>query len=112
MKNRLFESFFIEGIKISIGKNERENIALLKEARAEDIWIHIRGVPSSHCIIHCGKSKISDIILYKVAEILIGFTKDFSGNYTIDYTKRKFVKITQGANVIYGKEQTLQLKKD
>lgn len=107
-----FESFFIEGIKVSIGKNEKENIALLKEAKAEDIWMHIRDVPSSHCIIHCGKSKISDIILYKAAKILIGFTKDFSGNYNVDYTRRKFVKITQGANVVYAKEQTLQVKKD
>lgn len=107
-----FESFFIESIKVSIGKNEKENIALLKEAKAEDIWMHIRDVPSSHCIIHCGKSKISDIILYKAAKILIGFTKDFSGNYNVDYTRRKFVKITQGANVVYAKEQTLQVKKD
>ncbi|MBX7490825.1 NFACT family protein [Helicobacter turcicus] len=111
-KNKQFESFFIESIKVSIGKSERENIALLKEARAEDIWMHIRDIPSSHCIIHCGKSKISDIILYKAAKILIGFTKSFSGNYNVDYTRRKFVKITQGANVLYAKEQTLQLKKD
>ncbi|WP_299549192.1 NFACT family protein [uncultured Helicobacter sp.] len=111
-ENKQFESFFIEGIKVSIGKSGRENIALLKEARAEDLWMHIRNLPSSHCIIHCGKSKVSDIILYKAAKILIGFTKSFGGNYDIDYTKRKFVKITQGANVVYAKEQTLQLKKD
>lgn len=111
-ETKQFESFFIEGIKVSIGKNERENIALLKEAHSDDIWMHIRNLPSSHCIIHCGKSKISDIILYKAAKILIGFTKSFSGNYDIDYTRRKFVKITQGANVVYAKEQTLRLKKD
>lgn len=110
--SRQFESFFIEGIKVSIGKNAQENIALLKEARAEDIWMHIRGIPSAHCIIHSGKTKISDIVLHKAAEILVGFTKSFCGNYAIDYTKRKFVKITQGANVVYAKEQTLQYKKD
>ena len=97
---------------MSIGKNERENIALLREAKAEDIWLHIRGIPSSHCIIHCGKAKISDIILQKAAQILVGFTKDSNENYAIDYTKRKFVKITFGANVVYAKAQTIQLKKD
>ncbi|WP_026943317.1 NFACT family protein [Helicobacter rodentium] len=111
-KIKLFESFFIAGIKVSIGKNERENIALLKESKAEDIWLHIRGIPSSHCIIHCGKAKISDIILQKAAQILVGFTKDSAENYAIDYTKRKFVKITFGANVVYAKAQTIQLKKD
>ncbi|EFR48280.1 hypothetical protein HCMG_00453 [Helicobacter canadensis MIT 98-5491] len=109
--SKSFESFFIEGFKVSIGKNEKENIALLKEAKADDIWMHIRDIPSSHLIIHCGKNKIPDIILQKAAKILVGFLKSFSGNYEVDYTKRKFVKITQGANVIYGKEQTLQITK-
>lgn len=111
-KQKFFESFFIEGVKVSIGKNEKENIALLKVAKAEDIWLHIRGIPSSHCIIHCGKAKISDIILRKAAQILAGFTRDCDENYAVDYTKRKFVKITLGANVVYAKDQTIQLKKD
>lgn len=111
-KQKFFESFFVEGIKVSIGKNEKENIALLKAAKAEDIWLHIRGIPSSHCIIHCGKAKISDIILRKAAQILAGFTRDCGENYAVDYTKRKFVKITLGANVVYAKAQTIQLKKD
>ena len=111
-KQKFFESFFIESVKVSIGKNEKENIALLKAAKAEDIWLHIRGIPSSHCIIHCGKAKISDIILRKAAQILAGFTRDCDENYAVDYTKRKFVKITLGANVVYAKAQTIQLKKD
>ena len=107
-----YESFFVEGFKVSFGKNESENLALLKDAKSDDVWLHIRDVPSSHCIIHCGKAKISDIILYKVAEILVGLRQDSYAHYTIDYTRRKFVKLIQGANVIYGKEQTLELKKD
>lgn len=85
---------------------------MLKAAKAEDIWLHIRGIPSSHCVIHCGKSKISDIILQKAAQILVGFTRDIDENYVVDFTKRKFVKITFGANVVYAKAQTIQLKKD
>ena len=107
-----FENFFIEGFKVSIGKNQRENNALLKEAKADDIWMHIRNIPSSHLIIHCGKNKIPEIILQKAAKILVGFLKSFNGNYEVDYTKRKFVKITQGANVTYAKEQTLQIAKN
>ena len=110
--SKSFENFFIEGFKVSIGKNQRENIALLKEAKADDIWMHIRNIPSSHLIIHCGKNKIPEIILQKAAKILVGFLKSFNGNYEVDYTKRKFVKITQGANVTYAKEQTLQIAKN
>ncbi|MDE5602419.1 MAG: NFACT family protein [Helicobacter sp.] len=110
--DKAFESFFIEGFKISIGKSEKENIALLKEAKAEDLWLHIRDIPSSHCIIHCGKSKIPDIIIHKAAQILVGLLKKYGGNYEVDYTKRKFVKIIEGAKVVYAKEQTLRLIKE
>ena len=111
-KQKFFESFFIEGVKVSIGKNEKENIALLKVAKAEDIWLHIRGIPSSHCIIHSGKSKIPDIIIYKAAQILVGLLKSYGGSYEVDYTKRKFVKILEGAKVVYAKEQTLKAIKE
>ena len=110
-ESKKYESFFIEGFKISIGKSENENIALLKDAKAEDIWMHIQGIPSSHLIIHCGKMKISDIIIFKAAEILVGFAKGFSGNYAIDYTKRKFVKVQEGANVVYNNQKTITLTK-
>lgn len=111
-ETKKYESFFIEGYKISVGRNQKENIALLKDAKAEDMWLHIQDIPSSHLIIHCGKSKIPDIILQKASRILVGFTKSFAGNYAIDYTKRKFVKITQGANVLYNHQQTLHITKD
>ncbi|CAM2789586.1 NFACT family protein [Helicobacter burdigaliensis] len=111
-ETKAYESFFIEGFKVSIGKNQKENILLLKEARAEDIWGHIRDVPSSHLIIHSGKSKIPAIILQKATKILVDFVKSGSGVYEVDYTKRKFVKITQGAKVVYANYQTLRVLKE
>ena len=99
--------FFIEGFKISIGRNERENKTLLENAKADDIWLHIRDVPSSHMIIHCGKHKIYPQILEKAGEILVGVSTTQRGNFCVDYTKRKFVKIVQGANVVYAKHQSL-----
>lgn len=109
--SKLFESFFIDGIKISIGKNQRENIALLHNAKANDMWMHIRDIPSSHLIIHCSKNTIKDEILRKAGEILVGFVKAKSGNFMVDYTKRKFVKIKEGANVVYANYATLNIKK-
>ena len=53
-----YESFFVSGVKISVGKNKNENIALLRDAKANDIWMHLRNIPSSHLIIHCSKNKI------------------------------------------------------
>lgn len=108
----LFESFFIDGFKVSLGKSEKENIALLKEARAEDMWMHLQNIPSSHLIIHSGKGNVPLPILEYAAKLLLDFTKYGAGNYCIDYTKRKFVKITQGAQVVYSNYKTLHLSKN
>lgn len=105
-----YESFFIKNFKVSIGKNERENIALLKDARSDDVWMHIRDIPSSHLIIHSGKMQVKDEILQKAGEILVGFAKLKGGNFLVDYTKRKFVKVKEGANVIYSNHRTIIIK--
>ncbi len=110
-KKARYESFFIDGIKISVGKNKNENIALLKDARANDIWMHIRDIPSSHLIIHYSKNNIRDDVLNKACEILVGFCPIKIGNFEVDYTRRKFVKIKEGANVVYSNYSTVTIKK-
>lgn len=110
-KTQKYESFFIDNFKISIGKSESENIALLRDARADDIWMHIRDIPSSHLIIHGTKNtQVKDEILRKAGEILLSFAKLNAGNFLVDYTKRRFVKIKDGANVVYGNFSTLAFK--
>lgn len=110
-KHQKFESFFIDEFKICVGRNERENIALLESARANDIWLHIKNIPSSHMIIKCAKARLPEPILQKCAEILVGLANFKSGNFVVDYTKRKFVKIKLGANVSYNNYSSLQIKK-
>lgn len=106
-----FETFFIENYKISMGKNQAENQLLLENAKANDIWLHIRDIPSSHMIIHCGKTKAPQHIINKAGELLVGLDCISKGNFEVDYTLRKFVKIKEKANVIYAKHQTLSYKK-
>lgn len=111
-KKEEYESFFVSGVKVSFGKNKQENIALLHDARANDIWLHIRDIPSSHMILRSFNKTIAMPILQKAAEILVGFAKTHAGNYEVDWTQRKFVKITDGACVQYAKHQTLVVKKE
>ena len=101
---------FIQGFKLSIGRNERENQALLQAARADDMWLHVCDVPSSHMIIHCGKHKVPESVLYKAGEILLGVSGFNKGDFCVDYTRRKFVKITHGAQVFYTKAQSLHYR--
>ena len=109
-----FESFFIDGYKISIGRNAKENQKLLESARAEDLWFHIKDVPSSHLIIHCGKKMPPIAILHKSAEILVGLyaARKGVGDFVVDYTKRRFVKLSQNAQVTYAKHTSIICKAD
>ena len=102
---------FIEGFKLSIGRNKTENKALLESARADDMWLHIRNVPSSHLFIHCGKQAVPEEVLQKAGEILVGMCVKGSGDFYVDYTKRRFVKLSEGANVIYAKQKSIFIKK-
>ena len=109
-QNEQAEVVFIQGIKISIGRNERENIKLLESARADDLWLHIRDLPSSHLIIHCGKNTAPESVVYKAGEILLGVSGFKQGDFCVDYTKRKFVKIISGAQVVYSKHKSLHYR--
>lgn len=102
-----FESFYIDGVKVSMGRNETENASLLQTAKADFVWLHVRERPSSHMIIHA--SKPESRIIEKAGMILAALNGE-KGRVWIDYTKRRFVRIRQGASVVYSKEKTLQLQ--
>lgn len=103
-----YESFFVDGFKVSMGKNAKENIKLLQDAKADDLWLHLQGIPSSHMIIHCGKKMPREEMIYKCAKILAGLSGGLNQGVLVDYTQRRFVKIIQGANVNYAKQKTLR----
>lgn len=103
-----FVTFFVENHKFSVGRNERENIELLQNARANDVWMHAKDVVSAHGIIHCGKNQPSLAVISQCAEILAGVTKsNIHGKISIDYTLRKFIRMKNGANVHYDRQKTL-----
>ena len=105
----LIESFFIEGYKVSLGKNEKGNIALLKNAKAKDIWLHLKDRPSCHVIISTDKQKVPQNVLYEAAKLCVEFTTPIQDRYLVDYTPRREVKIQDGANVLYYNYNTIEV---
>jgi predicted ribosome quality control (RQC) complex YloA/Tae2 family protein len=106
------ELYWIEGYKIFVGRNSRENIKLLRAARANDIWMHTREIPGSHVIIRTDKQNIPESVLHHAAKLCVDFSTDQPGNYQVDYTKRKFVKIREGSSVEYDKYSTVHILKE
>lgn len=105
------QNFYIKEYKISIGRNEKGNMQLLKNSKKDDIWMHIKDLPGAHVIIKTNKLKIDDEVLNFAAKICLNFSVTKTGRYEIDYTKRQNVKISNGANVNYIDFKTIILTK-
>ncbi|MBF7046754.1 DUF814 domain-containing protein [Campylobacter volucris] len=105
-------SFYIDGFKISVGCNEKANEYLLKIAKKDDLWFHVKDYPSAHVIITSNKLKISQMVLEFAAKICVEFSKLSSGAYLVDYTSKNFVKIKEKAFVNYTNYKTLSILKE
>lgn len=103
--------FWIEGVKVSLGKSEKGNIELLRNAKARDIWIHLKDRPSAHVIISTDKQQLPEKLLEAAAKLCVDFSVFEKGNYLVDYTPRREVKILEGANVLYTNYKTLSIQK-
>jgi len=107
--NDSIETFWIEGYKIQLGKNEKGNIELLQSAKAKDIWIHMKDRPSSHVIIKTDKQNLPMNIIESAARLCVDFTMFQKDKFLVDYTPRREVKIQDGANVLYNKYKTIEI---
>ena len=92
-KQNPYQSFFIDGYKIMLGRDERENIYLLENSKASDFWFHLQGMPSSHVIVSCTKKTLPQNIIEEAAKICARFSIDSGGGFSVDYTQRRNVKI-------------------
>ena len=111
-KLREGELFWIEDYKVMVGRNAHENQKLLSLAKSNDIWMHTREIPGSHVIIRTDKQNLPESVLHAAAKLCVDFSTTHPGNYLVDYTKRKFVKIQEGSSVEYDKYQTLSIVKE
>ena len=102
--------FMYDDYMIMVGKNEKGNIKLLKQANANDYWLHIKNYPGAHVIIKNNKLQIPQKVIQKAAKLAVAFSGKDEGE--VDYTKRKFVKVKEKANVEYGKYSTIKVKVD
>ncbi|MCF6339529.1 MAG: NFACT family protein [Sulfurimonas sp.] len=107
--NDSIEVFLVEGYKIQLGKNEKGNIELLQNARARDIWVHMKDRPSAHVIITTDKQNLPIEIIKSAARLCVDFTIAQKDKFLVDYTPRREVTIQNGANVLYNKYKTIEV---
>ncbi len=106
------ETLFYQGYKILFGKSQKANAQLLKNAKMSDMWLHLRDIPSTHVIIRTDKRNIPEDVLTFAAKICVDFSIDKSGAYWVDYTKRRNVKVKEGAKVNYIDFKSVRIVKE
>lgn len=105
-----YQSFFIDGYKIMLGRDERENIFLLENSKANDFWFHLQGRVSAHVIVQNTKKELPAYIIEEASKICAKFSTNSGGVYAVDYTQRRNVKIQSKANVLYNPYFTTVVK--
>ncbi|MDD2789757.1 MAG: NFACT family protein [Sulfurimonas sp.] len=108
-QNDSIESFLIEGYKVQLGKNENGNVQLLQNAKAKDVWLHLKERPSTHVLITTDKQNIPMSVIEAAARLCVEFTTIQKDRFLVDYTPRREVSIQSGANVLYNKYKTIEI---
>jgi predicted ribosome quality control (RQC) complex YloA/Tae2 family protein len=103
---------WIEGYKVYIGRNKNENKTLLEISKSNDIWMHIKDVSSSHVIIKTDKQNVPLSVINNAAKLCVEYSVKNAGDYVVDYTKRKFVKPGDDANVFYANYDSISARKE
>ncbi len=111
-KTEFKEFLSVEGYKILVGKNNRQNDYLTTViAGKNDLWFHTKNIPGSHVIVLCGGNDVSDQTILQAATLAAASSKaSDSAQVPVDYTPVKFVKKPNGAKpgmVIYTTNKTV-----
>ncbi len=93
-----YDTFTVDGVTVKVGKNNVGNDELTFSADRNFYWLHVKGYHSAHVIV-CDAAP-SENVLKIAAEICAYRSEAKNGGKTeVDYTKKKYVKKPQGANL-------------
>jgi predicted ribosome quality control (RQC) complex YloA/Tae2 family protein len=101
-----------DGFTILIGKNSRQNEEVtFRQATANDIWLHARGVPGAHVIIKGAGRDVPRSTIEQAASLAAYYSQS-RGTTTapVDYTLQRHVRHMKGGGpgmVIYERERTV-----
>ncbi len=103
------------GVKISVGKNNKQNDYLTFKIASRDLtWLHTKDIPGSHVVIHEANPDNETI---REAAILSAYFSKARGSSSVpvDYTEVRHVKKPNGSKpgfVIYFEQKTLFVTPD
>lgn len=106
-----------DGFQIFVGRNNKQNDQLtLRQARRDDLWLHVKNFAGSHVIVAAEGCDIPNRTVTEAAVLAAYYSKAReSSAVPVDYTPVKNVKKPAGAKpgmVIYETNQTIYVTPD
>lgn len=106
-----FRKIEYQGFLIMIGKNNKQNEKLLKQANDKDLWLHVHEIPGAHVVIRTADRAVSEDVLKYAAALAAYHSKArFSSKVPVDYTLVKNVHKPKGSPpgfVVYTNYETI-----
>ncbi len=108
-----FHEFEIDGFKILVGKNAKNNDLLtFGNTFKEDLWLHVKDTPGSHVVIkYQSGRKYSKRVIEAAASIAGHYSKrNTEGLVPVIYTPKKFIRKRKGdpaGAVVVEKEEVI-----
>jgi len=101
-----------DGFTMLIGKNSRQNEEVtFRQATANDLWLHARGVPGAHVLIKAGGRDIPRSTIEQAASLAAYYSQARgSTSVPVDYTLQRHVRHMKGGGpgmVLYEREKTI-----
>lgn len=106
-----------DGFIVYCGRNQIENRTVtFKEAKGNDLWMHVKGVPGAHVVVKGQRNKTVPLTtLLEAAQVCLYHSKIRKGKRAeVDYTQRKNVKAIKGtlSEVSYTGNKTIYVESD
>ena len=83
----------IDGFKVIVGKNNKQNDYITKQSGDDDIWFHTKDIHGSHVILKTENKVPTQDTINAVAALAAFYSKaSQSSNVPVDYTFARYVK--------------------
>lgn len=114
---KAWRSFRLHGDAVArVGRSARDNDALNKSARGNDLWLHARGTVGAHVVVSLPAPEPATELLLDAAQLARWFSplRD-DGAVDVQYTRAKHLDKPRGAAaglVLVRKEKVVRVKRD
>ena len=85
-----------QGLLIQVGRSSAQNERLLRAARPDDLWLHVKDQPGSHVLVSTNGKPVPRETLLLAARLAGFYSKARGQQAQVDYTLRRNVRKTPG----------------